>query len=59
MVDVIKYRYYIIKMKKDTKKICKRCNNKVYFENNKNIDYPYFCKNCYENMYNFEVKNEI
>ena len=37
---------------------CKKCLNYVYYEKNLVItdnEYPYYCKNCDENMYNFEV----
>ena len=50
--------YNIIETKKKNKKIdrfCKRCNHRVVEEIHKEIDYPYFCPHCYENMYNFET----
>ena len=33
---------------------CGRCGGVVRRE--KNLDYPYYCPNCDENLYNFEVK---
>jgi transcription initiation factor IIE alpha subunit len=33
---------------------CFRCNSKLHKE--KELDYPFFCPNCEENMYQFESK---
>ncbi len=33
--------------------ICNKCRSEVREE--KELDYPYYCKNCDENMYSFEV----
>ena len=41
---------------KETKLKCKRCENFVFEEVHKEIDYPYVCLNCNENMYGFEVE---
>jgi hypothetical protein len=43
----------------ETDKICKKCKNIVYNEIHKGIDYPYFCLNCDENKYKFEVLVKI
>ena len=34
-------------------KKCNRCNTKVEIE--KDLDYPYYCPECDENMYDFET----
>lgn len=34
---------------------CKKCNTEVQPELNPDIDYPYYCKECDENLYFFEV----
>lgn len=36
---------------------CNKCNCKVKKEKDKDLkkEYPYFCKNCYENLYSFET----
>ena len=39
-----------------TKNKCRKCGNFVCEEINKEIDYPYYCPNCDENMYSFEVE---
>ena len=36
--------------------LCNRCNNKVEIETE--LDYPYYCPNCDENMYEFETHTE-
>ena len=39
-------------------KFCKRCLNTVYYEKHLVItdnEYSYYCVNCDENMYSFEV----
>jgi hypothetical protein len=41
-------------LKKHTNQICNRCKCEVVFEN-KIKEYPYYCPNCYENMYLFET----
>ena len=35
------------------KRLCNKCNSKVEIE--KELDYPYYCPNCDENMYEFET----
>lgn len=35
-------------------KICKKCGHKVEIE--KELDYPYYCPECDENMYQVEVE---
>lgn len=35
-------------------RVCFRCDNEVEVE--KVLDYPYYCPNCDENMYEFETK---
>ena len=43
-------------MKKNKKiRVCLRCGSEVRKEK-ENIDYPYYCPNCDENMYEFETK---
>jgi Zn finger protein HypA/HybF involved in hydrogenase expression len=37
-----------------TNKKCKRCSEKVELE--LELDYPYYCPECDENMYEFEVE---
>ena len=37
-------------------KYCFRCNTKL--EEEKELDYPYYCPTCDENMYSFEALNE-
>ena len=39
-----------------TNKKCKRCGEYVYKEIHEEIDYPYVCLYCDENMYEFEVE---
>jgi len=41
-----------------TNKYCKRCGSMVEIEKCKDIHYPYYCPNCDENMYSFEVTDE-
>ena len=36
-------------------KYCRRCGSKVEIETEKSICYPYYCPDCDENMFNFEV----
>jgi len=40
------------------KRYCRRCGSKVEREKCKEIDYPYYCPKCDENMYKFEVSNK-
>jgi len=47
-----------MKKKKTNNKYCKRCGYKVIKEKCKDIDYPYYCPNCDENMYSFEVESQ-
>lgn len=37
--------------------LCKRCHHPVVKECDPTIDYPFFCPNCDENMYSFEVED--
>lgn len=37
--------------------ICKKCEQPVVEELDTNIDYPYFCPTCDENMYEHEIVN--
>lgn len=41
--------------KKATKFKCNRCDSWVKKETNPEIDCPYYCPSCDENMYSFEV----
>ena len=50
-IAVEAYRIY----KKAEGKVCPRCNNPLYVEHHREIDYPYFCPECQENFYNIEV----
>ncbi len=34
---------------------CGKCNSPIYHEHCKEIDYPFYCKNCDENLYSFEA----
>jgi rubrerythrin len=34
---------------------CKKCGYVVTKEKDKEIDYPFYCSNCDENLYSFEV----
>lgn len=38
--------------------VCNRCCNLVVEEYDNSIDYPYYCPNCDENMYSFEVEDK-
>jgi len=40
-----------------TDKTCNRCGSIVIVETDPDIDYPYCCLNCDENMYSFEVSD--
>ena len=51
-IAVEAYRIY----KKAEGKVCPRCNNPLYVEHHREIDYPYFCPECQENFYNIEVQ---
>ena len=37
---------------------CPKCDGKIKEEKEKEIDYPYVCKSCNENFYEFEVKED-
>tara|TARA_R100000541_G_scaffold42454_4_gene49789 strand:- start:1262 stop:1405 length:144 start_codon:yes stop_codon:yes gene_type:complete len=41
-------------MKKE--KYCPKCDSKLEVEKEKEINYPYVCKDCDENFYEFEIK---
>ena len=36
-------------------RICNKCGCVVEVEKDKNIDYPYYCPNCDENLYGIET----
>ena len=36
-------------------KDCPRCGNVLYTEHHEDIDYPFYCPHCQENVYNIEV----
>jgi len=40
----------------ETDKKCKRCGSIVFKEIHPEIDYPYVCLECDENMYEIEVE---
>lgn len=42
--------------KKAPGKICPKCGKTLYIEHNEEIDYPFFCPECEENFYEFEVQ---
>lgn len=42
-------------MKNRKKRFCPHCKNAVVREKHKEIDYPYLCKHCDENLYTFET----
>lgn len=41
-------------------KVCNRCGNPVIKETDKELmkEYPYYCPECEENMYSFEVHDQ-
>jgi len=39
--------------KKRTHRYCTKCNHEVQYE--RVLDYPFYCPQCDENMYNFET----
>ncbi len=39
--------------KKKTYRYCNRCGKMVQYE--RVLEYPFYCANCNENMYNFET----
>jgi len=45
---------------KKEKRFCRRCGTQVEVEKIKSLkkQYPYFCPNCDENMFDFEVFKE-
>ncbi len=40
-------------------KLCHNCLSNLYVEIHKDIDYPYVCLICDENMYEFETIKEV
>ena len=39
--------------------LCPNCYNELEKEKEKELDYTYVCRNCYENFYEFEtIKNK-
>ena len=36
-------------------RVCTRCNSEVEKEKEPSIDYPFYCPNCDENLYEFET----
>jgi len=40
-------------------KRCPKCYKKVEKETEKEIDYPYVCKGCDENFYEFELVKKL
>ena len=47
-----------IKDEDKVEKYCPKCDRKLEIEKEKEIDYPYVCKGCDENLYEFETKNK-
>ena len=43
-------------MEKEKEKICFRCYTDL--EQEKELDYPYYCSSCNENFYEFETLNK-
>jgi len=41
--------------KMEKEKYCPKCDGKLEVEKEKEIDYPYVCKDCDENFYKFET----
>tara|TARA_R100001244_G_C5113991_1_gene121839 strand:- start:2 stop:205 length:204 start_codon:yes stop_codon:yes gene_type:complete len=46
------------KKEKEEEKYCPKCDSKLEVEKEKEIDYPYVCKSCDENFYEFETKTK-
>ena len=46
------------KLENVTNKHCPKCNELLFNEIHKDIDYPYVCLLCDENFYNIELKEE-
>ena len=43
----------------EKEKYCPKCDSKLEVEKEKEIDYPYVCRDCDENFYEFEtIKNK-
>jgi len=40
-----------------TMKVCRRCNTEVEVE--KELDYPYYCPECDENVYEVETLDKV
>jgi|LakMenE01Jun11ns_1017448.scaffolds.fasta_scaffold9021769_2 hypothetical protein len=53
MINVEYKPEHIVKDKR-----CHNCLSHVYVEIHKDIDYPYVCLTCDENLYNFETIKE-
>jgi len=47
-----------IKDEDKLEKYCPKCDRKLEIEKEKEIDYPYVCKECDENFYEFEAQNK-
>ena len=54
MINVEYKLEHIVKDKR-----CHNCLSHVYVEIHKDIDYPYVCLTCDENLYNFETIKEV
>ncbi len=39
--------------------ICFVCGSSLYNEHNKSLDYPFYCKNCDCNYYEFEAFKKV
>jgi hypothetical protein len=54
MINTEYKQQHIVKDKR-----CHNCLSQVYVEIHKDIDYPYVCLTCDENLYNFETIKEV
>ena len=54
MINTEYKKEHIVKDKR-----CHNCLSQVYVEIHKDIDYPYVCLTCDENLYNFETIKEV
>ena len=48
-----------MKTNRKQEKYCPKCDSKLEAEKEKEIDYPYVCKSCDENFYEFETIERV